>query len=119
MGEFKHLVIVKFKADVVVEEILTGLEKLVAEIDAVKSYEWGQDLESQEMLTQGFTHAILMTFDKKEDYTLFLSHPKHAEFSGTFSTVIEKIVLLDFPATLVKPPPPPPPPPAAEVKEEA
>lgn len=40
MGEFKHLVIVKFKQDVVVEEILTGLEKLVAEIDAVKSYEW-------------------------------------------------------------------------------
>ncbi|KAL6199764.1 hypothetical protein ACLB2K_029547 [Fragaria x ananassa] len=115
MGEFKHLVIVKFKQDVVVEEILTGLEKLVAEIDAVKSYEWGQDLESQEILTQGFTHAILMTFDKKEDYSVFLSHPKHAEFSATFSTVIEKIVLLDFPATLVKPAPPP----APEVKAEA
>lgn len=72
----------------------------------------GQDSESQEMLTQGFTHAILMTFNKKDDYTVFLSHPKHAEFSATFSTVIEKIVLLDFPATLVKPPPP------AAAKEE-
>lgn len=40
MGEFKHLVIVKFKEDVVVEDILKDLEKMVAEIDAVKSFEW-------------------------------------------------------------------------------
>lgn len=40
MGEFKHLVIVKFKEDVVVDDILKGLENLVAEIDAVKSFEW-------------------------------------------------------------------------------
>lgn len=65
----------------------------------------GQDLESPEMLRQGFTHAFLTTFDKKEDYTVFVGHPKHQEFSATFSTVLEKIVLLDFPATLVKPPP--------------
>lgn len=40
MGEFKHLVIVKFKPDVVVEDILKGLENLVSEVDAVKSFEW-------------------------------------------------------------------------------
>lgn len=63
------------------------------------------------MLRQGFTHAFLMTFNSKEDFISFASHPKHAEFSATFSTVIEKIVLLDFPAVLVKPVPPPTPPP--------
>ncbi|XVF19769.1 hypothetical protein REPUB_Repub11eG0139400 [Reevesia pubescens] len=104
MAGFKHLVLVKFKEDVVVEEILKGMEKLVSEIDAVKSFEWGQDMEGQEMLRQGFTHAFLMTFDKKEDYTAFLSHPSHNEFSATFSTAIEKIVLLDFPSVLAKPP---------------
>lgn len=40
MGDFKHLVIVKFKEDVVIEEILKGLEKLALEIEAVKSFEW-------------------------------------------------------------------------------
>lgn len=40
MGEFKHLVIVKFKGDAVVDETLKGLEKLVSEIAAVKSFEW-------------------------------------------------------------------------------
>lgn len=37
---FKHLVIVKFKEDGVVEEVIEGMEKLVSEIDAVKSFEW-------------------------------------------------------------------------------
>jgi hypothetical protein len=40
MGDFKHLVIVKFKEDVAVEELLKGMEKLVSDIDAVKSFEW-------------------------------------------------------------------------------
>lgn len=40
MGEFKHLVVVKFKGDAQVDDILKGLEKLVSEIDAVKSFEW-------------------------------------------------------------------------------
>ncbi|KAF8403230.1 hypothetical protein HHK36_011331 [Tetracentron sinense] len=105
MGDnFKHLVLVKFKEGVVVEEITKGMEKLVSEIDAVKSFEWGQDMGSQEMLSQGFTHAFLMTFRNVEDFTGFANNPKHVEFSGTFSTAFEKILLLDFPAVLVKAP---------------
>ncbi|KAE9585801.1 hypothetical protein Lal_00010310 [Lupinus albus] len=104
MGEFKHFVIVKFKEGVVVEELTKGMEKLVTEIEAVKSFEWGQDIESLDMLRQGFTHAFLMTFNKKEDFSAFQSHPNHIEFSATFSQAIEKIVLLDFTSTLVKAP---------------
>ncbi|XP_061345414.1 stress-response A/B barrel domain-containing protein At5g22580 [Gastrolobium bilobum] len=104
MMEFKHLVIVKFKEGVVVEELTKGMEKLVSEIDAVKSFEWGEDIESLDVLRQGFTHAFFMTFSKKEDFAAFQSHPNHIEFSATFSAAIEKIVLLDFPSTLVKAP---------------
>ncbi|EXB53699.1 hypothetical protein L484_008983 [Morus notabilis] len=93
MGEFKHLVIVKFKDDVVVDDVLKGMEKLVSE-----------DVESLDVLRQGFTHAFLMTFNKKEDFAAFQGHPKHVEFSATFSAAIDKIVLLDFPALLVKAP---------------
>ncbi|KAF2300749.1 hypothetical protein GH714_015484 [Hevea brasiliensis] len=67
---------------------MKGLEKLVSEIDLVKSFSWGQDLESPEMLAQGFTHAISMTFDKKQDYTAFQTHPNHVEFSATFSLLL-------------------------------
>lgn len=64
----------------------------------------GQDIESLDVLRQGFTHAFLMTFNKKEDFAEFQSHPNHVEFSEKFSAAIEKIVLLDFPSTLVKKP---------------
>ncbi|XP_031123030.1 stress-response A/B barrel domain-containing protein At5g22580 [Ipomoea triloba] len=103
-SEFKHLVLVKFKDGVVVEDILKGMEKLVSEMDIVKSFVWGEDKESHEMLRQGFTHAFLMTFNSKEDHTAFVSHPNHVEFSASFSNAIEKAVLLDFPAVAVKPP---------------
>ncbi|GFZ20345.1 stress responsive A/B Barrel Domain-containing protein [Actinidia rufa] len=95
MAEFKHLVVAKFEEGVVVEELLKGMEKLVSE---------GEDIESQEMLRQGFTHAFVMTFKNKEDFTAFLSHPKHVEFFGYIFEVIEKIVLLDFPVVLAKAP---------------
>ncbi|KAI9076231.1 hypothetical protein K1719_041804 [Acacia pycnantha] len=103
-GEFKHLVVVKFKEGVVVEDLIKGMEKMVSEIDTVKSFEWGQDVESLDILRQGFTHAFLMTFSKKEEFVAFQGHPNHVEFSTTFSAAIEKIVVLDFPATLVKAP---------------
>lgn len=40
MAEFNHLVLVKFKEDVVVEDVLKGMEKLVSEMDIVKSFVW-------------------------------------------------------------------------------
>ncbi|CAN4119464.1 unnamed protein product [Withania somnifera] len=100
--EFKHLVLVKFKEDVVVEEIVKQLEKLANEIDVVKSFVWGKDTESHEMLTQGYTHAIIMTFNSKEDYEAYASHPKDVEFAAVFVTVIEKALVLNFPSFSVK-----------------
>ena len=38
--EFKHFVIVKFKEGVAVDDLTKGMEKLVSEIHAVKSFEW-------------------------------------------------------------------------------
>jgi len=64
----------------------------------------GRDIESLDVLRQGFTHAFLMTFNKKEDFAAFQSHPNHVEFSTTFSAAIENIVLLDFPSNVVKAP---------------
>ncbi|XP_051120314.1 stress-response A/B barrel domain-containing protein At5g22580-like [Andrographis paniculata] len=105
-SEFKHLVLVKFKDGVQVEEVLKGMEKLVSEMDTINSFFWGEDIESQEMLRQGFTHAFLMTFSSKDDFSSFLAHPSHLQFSSSFSAAIDKALLLDFPAVTVKPPPP-------------
>ncbi|MQM08742.1 hypothetical protein Taro_041595 [Colocasia esculenta] len=103
MGDVKHLVLVKFKDGVVVEEIMEGMGKLVAEMDNVKSFEWGQDVGSEEMLRQGFTHIFLLTFKNEEDFATYSSHPNHVEFSGKFAAVIEKVLLFHYPTTVVKP----------------
>ncbi|KAL9997455.1 putative stress-response A/B barrel domain-containing protein HS1/DABB1 [Helianthus debilis subsp. tardiflorus] len=56
-----------------------------------------------EMLRQGFTHALMMTFGSKDDFNAFQAHPNHVEYSATFSAAIDKIVLLDFPVVSIKP----------------
>ncbi|RWR97199.1 Stress responsive alpha-beta barrel [Cinnamomum micranthum f. kanehirae] len=101
MGELKHLVLVQFKEGVVVEEILKGMEKMASEIDLVK----GHDTGSVEMLRQGFTHVFMFTFQSAEDFVSFSGHPSHVGFSATFAASIEKILVFDYPAVLVKPPP--------------
>ncbi|KAJ1440644.1 Stress responsive alpha-beta barrel [Sesbania bispinosa] len=102
MGTFNHYVIVKFKDNVAVEELIQGLEKMISGLEHVKSFEWGKDIESHDMLRQGFTHAFLMTFNGKEDFNAFQVHPNHVKFSTIFSPAVEKIVVLDFPSNLVK-----------------
>ncbi|KAE9616734.1 hypothetical protein Lal_00034671 [Lupinus albus] len=104
MGAFNHYVIVKFKDGVAVEELVQGLEKMISGIEQVKSFEWGKDIESHEMLRQGFTHAFLMTFNGKEDFSVFQAHPDHIEFSKLFSPAVENIVVLDFSSNPVKAP---------------
>uniref|UniRef100_A0A7N0ZV47 Stress-response A/B barrel domain-containing protein n=1 Tax=Kalanchoe fedtschenkoi TaxID=63787 RepID=A0A7N0ZV47_KALFE len=105
MGEFKHLAVVKFKDGAAVDEILKGLQDLISQVDTVKSFEWGQDLESHEMVRQGFTHVFTVTFGTKDEFDAYVAHPKHVEFSTVFLAAIEKVVVLDFHSISVKPTP--------------
>ncbi|KHN10654.1 Hypothetical protein glysoja_038489 [Glycine soja] len=97
-------VIVKFNDDVAVDELIQGLKKMVSGIDHVKSFERGKDIESHDMLRQGFTHVFLMAFNGKEEFNAFQTHVNDLEFIGLFSPAIEKIVVLDFPSNLMKAP---------------
>ncbi|RZB57288.1 Stress-response A/B barrel domain-containing protein [Glycine soja] len=64
----------------------------------------GKDIESHDMLRQGFTHVFLMAFNRRDEFNAFQTHPNDLEFTGVFSPAIEKIVVLDFPSNLVKAP---------------
>ena len=79
------------------------MSKLVSEMDTVKSFEWGCDEVSEEMLRQGFTHVFLLTFASAEDFAAYSGHPNHLEFAGTFAAAIEKVLLFNFPVVPVKP----------------
>ncbi|KAH7685632.1 Stress responsive alpha-beta barrel-containing protein [Dioscorea alata] len=103
MGEVKHLVLVKFKEGIVVEELLEGMKKLATEIDAVKGFEWGEDVGSEQMMSQGFTHAFILTFNCAEDFAAYSNHPSHVAFAGPFAAAIDKILLFQFPPVVIKP----------------
>ncbi|XP_072950265.1 stress-response A/B barrel domain-containing protein At5g22580 [Typha angustifolia] len=103
MGEIKHLIIVKFKEGVVVQQILEDLTKLAAELDIIKSFEWGKDIVNKEILTQGFSHVLVLTFNSAEDLAIYVNHPSHNAFAITFRAAIEKMLLLDYPVVLAKP----------------
>ncbi|MCL7052140.1 hypothetical protein MKW94_024949 [Papaver nudicaule] len=125
MGDLKHIVVAKFKEGVIVDELVEGMEKMVLDIQAVEYIEcsfsfvtfftmlhlshsnplngnMGHDIESNDMLTQAYTHVFSMTFRNSEDLTAYLGHPSHVSFSTTFSEAIEKILLFDFPVVIVK-----------------
>ncbi|RZB70493.1 Stress-response A/B barrel domain-containing protein [Glycine soja] len=87
-----------FNDDVAVDELIQGLKKMVSGIDH------GKDIESHDMLRQGFTHVFLMAFNGKEEFNAFQTHVNDLEFIGLFSPAIEKIVVLDFPSNLMKAP---------------
>ena len=102
MGGFKHLVLAKFKEGVAVEDLVEGMTNLVSVTGTVKAFEWGRDVGTPEMLSQGFTHTFIMTFENAEDLAAYSSHPSHVEFGATFAAAIEKVLLFDFKAEVVK-----------------
>ncbi|MCL7022726.1 hypothetical protein MKW94_016850 [Papaver nudicaule] len=102
MGDLKQILVVKFKEGVIVEEIVKGIKKMVSDIEAVKSFEWGHDIGSNEMLTQGYTHVFTMTFRNSDDHAAYMGHPSHVAFATTFREAVEKRMLFSFPAVVVK-----------------
>ncbi|ERN13157.1 stress-response A/B barrel domain-containing protein At5g22580 [Amborella trichopoda] len=101
-GDMKHLVLVKFKEAISVQEIIEGMERLASEVEYVKAFEWGQDVGSEELLRQGFTHVFILTFGSHEDFMAYSSHPSHLEFAGKFMATIEKVIVFDYTPVLMK-----------------
>ncbi|KAJ1264734.1 hypothetical protein BS78_08G023800 [Paspalum vaginatum] len=106
MGEVKHLCLARFKEGAAVDDVLKGMADLVAGMDTVKSFEWGQDVLKQETLTQGFTHAFSLTFASADDLAAYMAHERHAAFAATFTAALDKVLVLDFPVVVAKQAPP-------------
>uniref|UniRef100_A0A7N0UTR7 Stress-response A/B barrel domain-containing protein n=1 Tax=Kalanchoe fedtschenkoi TaxID=63787 RepID=A0A7N0UTR7_KALFE len=103
MADFKHLVVVKFRPDVNVGEILYGIQTLVSCVGTVKPFECyieyrstGEDLEGSEMVRQGFTHVFAVIFGSKEGYNAHIQRPAHIKFSAVVAQALDKVVVLNF-----------------------
>lgn len=94
----KHVVLVKFKPDVLqadINSVTDAFNRLKNEIDGVISLESGTDI-SPEGLSQGFTHAFVLTFANAAERDAYLIHPNHKEFVEMALPRVENVAVVDF-----------------------
>lgn len=62
----------------------------------------GKDV-SIENLHQGFTHVFESSFESTEGIATYISHPAHVEFATVFLEQLDKVIVIDYKPTEVKP----------------
>ncbi|KAA8550214.1 hypothetical protein F0562_001898 [Nyssa sinensis] len=103
MGRYRHILLLKFKDGVNVDESVKTLEKQAKENESIVSVEveCGQDITTPEVLRHGFTHIFMMTFNTTKDFSAYRSHPKNIKHSPTFSVAIADALTFNYEAVTV------------------
>ncbi len=99
-GEFRHVVLFKFKPEATAEkvrEIEKAFAALPEKIDTITGFEWGPS-ESVEGLNDGFTHCFLVTFKDKAGLEVYIPHEAHQEFVAKLKPLLEKALVFDYTA---------------------
>ncbi len=100
-GEFRHIVLFKFKDTATPAEVAAveaAFAELPSKIDTIRAFEWGTS-ESVEGRNDGFTHCFFVTFQDKAGLETYIPHPAHLEFKKTLVPILEKALVYDYTAT--------------------
>ncbi len=98
LGRIRHVVVFKFKDTATpqqIREIEQAFAALPSQIPQIRGYEWGTNV-SPEGLSQGFTHAFLVTFDDAKSRDAYLPHPAHKKFAEKLGPVLDKVMVVDY-----------------------
>jgi hypothetical protein len=98
MAKIKHVGLLKFKegtSEDEIERIFSELMDISENIPGIEDYVSGTN-NSPEGLTDGFTHAFVMTFADANARDAYLPHPEHERFKASALPHIEKVLVLDF-----------------------
>ena len=98
MPSVKHLALVKFKAGTAsskITECFEAIGQLRQSIPGISDYSWGAN-NSPEGLTQGFTHAFVMTFQDAAARDAYLPHPDHELAKQIVLPHVEAVLVLDY-----------------------
>lgn len=95
---FRHVVCFKFKEDATPAQI-TAIEKafsaLPSKIDAIKGYEWGTNVSSENR-AKGFTHCFVVTFADQSGLETYLPHQAHQAFVKELKPILDDVFVFDF-----------------------
>ena len=98
MAKVKHVAFLKFKegtSEDEIERIFSELMDISENIPGIEDYVSGRN-HSPEGLTDGFTHAFVMTFSDANARDAYLPHPDHERFKAAALPHVEKVLVLDF-----------------------
>ena len=94
----RHVVLVQFKSTATqadIDKVIEDFGALKAQMKQIKEFEWGLN-NSPENLSEGLTHAFLLTFRSEKDRDEYLVHPTHKAFVEGAGKHMGKVVVVDY-----------------------
>ncbi|MSR43661.1 MAG: Dabb family protein [Pedosphaera sp.] len=98
MAKLNHIVLFKFKPEVTSEKINTLFNEVLEmteSIPGIENYSAGTN-NSPEGLTQGYTHALLMTFTDVAARDAYLPHPEHERIRTLLLPEVASVAVFDY-----------------------
>ena len=98
MSPLKHIAIAKFKpgtSDKQIADFFEAIGRIRDVVPGILDYSWGVN-NSTEGLSQGFTHAFVMTFKDATTREAYLHHPAHEKAKNGILPSVEAVVVLDY-----------------------
>ena len=94
----RHAVIFAFKDSVTAEQVKqieVNFGRLPEEIDEIKGFEWGKNLNTSPV-GKGFTHCFVLTFESEEDLQAYEVHPAHEKFKDETIGHVKDLLVMDY-----------------------
>ncbi|RKP05221.1 stress responsive A/B barrel domain-containing protein [Thamnocephalis sphaerospora] len=90
-----HIVLIKFKPEATTSErqaLMTEMNTL-RDIPCVRSLSFGENFTHR---SEGYTHALVVGVETKDDVVAYMIHPIHQAFSAKLATFAESRLAVDF-----------------------
>jgi hypothetical protein len=94
----RHFGVFQFKGDVTeadIQNCFDAIDSMVGKIPGLLSIEHGT-YQSDEGLSDGFTHGFIMTFESFEARDAYLPHPIHESVKEIVVPKLERVIVFDF-----------------------
>jgi hypothetical protein len=98
MSKVKHIALVKFREgtpEEQIQNIFDNILDITEVIPGMEDYVSGPN-SSPEGLSQGYTHALIMTFTDAAARDAYLPHPENERIKALMTPVLESMLVFDF-----------------------
>lgn len=94
----RHAVFFSFNPEATEQEVASvveAFEKLPSQIDTIVDFKYGQAVPDAR-LSDGFTHAFLLTFNDEKGRDVYLPHPAHKAFGEVLRPIMKDVFVVDY-----------------------